>query len=93
MTKKRFITLKKKFLTLISPPDYPFFPSSSYFYTLLNGTGARVNTKDSRWLTPLHRAVASKSLVSHLSTLLCTVNLGDFGQIVTIFINIFMMIN
>ena len=25
--------------------------------------GARVNTKDSRWLTPLHRACASKSEV------------------------------
>ena len=32
---------------------------------LLNG--ARVNTKDSRWLTPLHRACCSKSVVSTLS--------------------------
>ena len=29
---------------------------------LLNG--ARVNTKDSRWLTPLHRACCTKSVVS-----------------------------
>jgi len=33
---------------------------------LLNG--ARVNTKDSRWLTPLHRACCSKSVVSTLRT-------------------------
>ena len=34
---------------------------SIYFFLLV--AGARVNAKDSKWLTPLHRAVASCSEV------------------------------
>ena len=33
---------------------------------LLLMSGARVNTKDNRWLTPLHRACCSKNDVSSL---------------------------
>lgn len=35
----------------------------------LSVSGARVNAKDSKWLTPLHRAVASCSEVRHQPTL------------------------
>ena len=42
------------------------FRGEAEIVDFLAQSGARVNTKDSRWLTPLHRAVASKSLVSHL---------------------------
>lgn len=33
--------------------------------------GARVNAKDNMWLTPLHRAVASRSEVSDVFQALC----------------------
>lgn len=34
------------------------------FYSTLFSVGARVNAKDNMWLTPLHRAVASRSEVN-----------------------------
>lgn len=46
------------------------FPNT---YVVVSIVGARVNAKDNKWLTPLHRAVASCSEVSTRFT----VFLGD----------------
>lgn len=40
------------------------FLSFSNTYVVTSIVGARVNAKDNKWLTPLHRAVASCSEVS-----------------------------
>lgn len=44
-------------------------PSLSFYHCVsVHNSGARVNAKDNKWLTPLHRAVASCSEVSRYTT-------------------------
>lgn len=53
-------------------------------HSLLLTQGARVNAKDNKWLTPLHRAVASCSEVTHYTNTHANVTSGESATTLTL---------